>query len=118
MTSKTKYVQNASKLIDDYIDNLPEFSQKICRKIRQIILKADPEIIEDWKWGPNYYKDGMLCGFGGFKQHVHLAFFNGASMKDSKKIFTEGGANMHNRGIKFKDVNEINEKIIASYIKE
>src|SRR5436853_338053 len=91
----------ASKLIDDYIAKSPAFAQKICNMLRQIILKADPKIIEDWKWGPNYYKDGMICGYGTFKGWVTFSFFQGALMKDPKKLFNYGDANAHNRSIKF-----------------
>ncbi|RPI18629.1 MAG: hypothetical protein EHM58_04800 [Ignavibacteriae bacterium] len=113
-----KHIPYAGKFIDDYINDLPEFSKAICNKLREIIFEAEPDIIEDWKWGPNYYKDGMVCGFAGFKQHVHFSFFNGSALKDTKKIFTEGKANQHNRGIKFKNVNEIDEKLLIKYIKE
>lgn len=94
------------------------FAQPICRKIREIILKSDPGIIEDWKWGPNYYKNGMICGFGAFQKHVHLAFFRGDAMKDSENLFVHGEKNRHNRGIKFTDVGQIDEKILATYVKE
>ena len=41
---------NASKLIDESIKEAPEDIQIIFNRIRQLILKADPIIIEDWKW--------------------------------------------------------------------
>ncbi|MBA3683150.1 MAG: DUF1801 domain-containing protein, partial [Bacteroidetes bacterium] len=59
----TKHVADASLKITEYIDTLPDWSQKICKKLRTIILKADPKLIEDWNWGPNYYLEGMVCGF-------------------------------------------------------
>lgn len=113
-----KQVPNASALIDEYVRKSQPFARPICRKIREIILKSDPGIIEDWKWGPNYYKNGMICGFGTFQKHVHLAFFRGDAMKDSKNLFVHGEKNRHNRGIKFTDVSQINAKILATYIKE
>ena len=113
-----KHVSNAGELIDGYLNDLPEFSKAICKKLRAIILTAEPGIIEDWKWGPNFYKDGMICGFAGFKNHVHLTFFNGAALKDTKKIFTEGKDNQNNRGVKFKSTDDIDEKILIKYIKE
>jgi hypothetical protein len=52
----------ATEEVLQYIDGLPPFSKAICKKLRAIILKADKELVEDWKWGPNYYLSGMVCG--------------------------------------------------------
>lgn len=92
MSSKSKHNPDAPKFIEEYIREARDFAQPICRKLRAIIFKAEPDIIEDWKWGPNYYKSGIVCGFGAFKQHVTLAFFQGAMLKDPKKILTEDGS--------------------------
>lgn len=109
---------NAAGEIQNYIDSMPDFAQPICKKLRSIILKADKNIIEDWKWGPNYSYDGMLCGFGGFKHHVKFTFYNGSGMKDPKKIFNHCVDNEFNRSIKYTDLKEIDEKLIKEYIKE
>lgn len=79
----TKPAQDTGKRIESYFDEAPSFAGDICRKLRHIIFKAEPEIVEDWKWGPNYSKNGMVCGIGAFQKHVSLAFFQGAHMKDS-----------------------------------
>ena len=87
--------------------------------LRSIVLKADKDIVEDWKWGPNYSKKGMICGIGAFKQHVTLTFFQGAAMKDPGKILAPCSAdNAHNRSIKFRTVGEIDAKILTAYVKE
>jgi uncharacterized protein YdeI (YjbR/CyaY-like superfamily) len=107
-----------SQEITRYIAALPEPAKSICTKLRAIILKAVPDIKEDWKWGPNYNYNGMVCGVGGFKKHAVLHFFNGAQMKDSRKLFNFGGDNEFSRSIKFNDISEISEKYIAGYVKE
>jgi uncharacterized protein YdeI (YjbR/CyaY-like superfamily) len=116
--AKTQINPDAMELIENYIDSSPEFARPICRKLREIILKTDSGIIEDWKWGPNYQKDGMICGYGAFKKHVKLAFFKGSLMKDPYNILKEGESNLNTRSVNFKSVDEINEKIISEYVKE
>ncbi|MBI5217206.1 MAG: YdeI/OmpD-associated family protein [Ignavibacteriae bacterium] len=108
----------AKKLIDEYIEELPDFSREICIKLRELIHATDPDIVEDWKWGPNFNKQGMICGFSAFREHVTFTFFEGASMKDPKKLFTDGQSNAHNRGIKYRTVSEIDEKTVIKYIQE
>ncbi|MCD6048463.1 MAG: hypothetical protein K0S08_2110 [Gammaproteobacteria bacterium] len=116
----SKLHPQAKEKINTYIAELPDFSQKICAKLRSIILKAIPQVIEDWKWGPNYqYPAGnMICGFGAFKAWVTLTFFNGASMKDANQLFNYGEKNAHNRSIKFTSIEEIDEKTLINYLQE
>ncbi|MBA2612191.1 MAG: DUF1801 domain-containing protein [Bacteroidetes bacterium] len=113
-----KHVVDASLKITEYIDTLPNWSQKICKRLRSIILKTDPKLIEDWKWGPNYYLEGMVCGYAGFQKHVGLSFFRGALLKDKKKLLHANPGSINTRGFKFKDVKEIKEDLILEYVIE
>lgn len=116
--SKVKHNPEAAALIDKGISELEPFAQGICKRLRKLILSADPEIIEDWKWGPNYYLNGMVCGFWGFKKHVSFVFFQGSLLKDKKKILLQNQGNVHNRHIKFTDVKQIDDKVILEYLFE
>jgi hypothetical protein len=114
----TKVHPNAKQEIDAYIEEMQPFAKAICKKLRSIILKAEPSIREDWKWGPHYSSNGMVCGYGGFQKHVKLTFFNGAGMKDPKKLFNHCVDNEFSRSIKYTDIKEIDEKLITDYVKE
>lgn len=116
--AKVKHNPDATSLIDKGISELESFAQVICNHLRKLILSADPELIEDWKWGPNYYLNGMVCGYWGFKKHVSFVFFQGSLLKDTKKILLENPGNVHNRHIKFTDVSQINDDIILDYLFE
>ncbi|MBA4240522.1 MAG: hypothetical protein C0448_07345 [Sphingobacteriaceae bacterium] len=116
--AKVKHNPDAAILIDKGISELEPFAQAICKRLRKLILSADPEIIEDWKWGPNYYLNGMVCGYWGFKKHVSFVFFQGSLLKDKKKILLENPGNVHNRHIKFTDVKQIDDKVILEYLFE
>src|SRR5690349_15313018 len=113
----TKVHPNAKQEIDAYIEEMQPFAKAICKKLRTIILKADASIQEDWKWGPHYSSNGMVCGYGGFQKHVKLTFFNGAGMKDPKKLFNHCVDNEFSRSIKYIDIKEIDEKTLTEYIK-
>jgi uncharacterized protein YdeI (YjbR/CyaY-like superfamily) len=108
----------AAEEIIHYIAGLEPFAQAICKKLRQIILKADSDIQEDWKWGPHYSCQGMVCGFGGFARHVKFTFFNGSAMKDPLHLFNHCVDNEFSRSIKFTQLSEINEKALTGYIQE
>ncbi len=116
--SKPKHVPNASALITEAFDKMPDNIKAIAVKLRELVHKAEPKIIEDWKWGPNFYCMGMVCNVWGFKEHASITFFNGVNMKDELKLFNYGELNSKNRTIKFTSIEEVNEKAIVAYIKE
>jgi len=116
--SKVKHNPDAKFLIDEAINKAEPFAKAICKKLRTLIFTAEPNMIEDWKWGPNYYSNGMVCGFWHFKNHVTFTFYQGAVLKDKYKILQSNPGNVHNRHLKFTDVKEINEKIVIEYIRE
>lgn len=116
--AKTKHVADASQKVHEYFDSLPDWSRDICYRLREIVLKSDPAIIEDWKWGPHYYINGMLCGIAGFKKHVNLVFFQGALLKDKKKVLIANEHTLHNRHMRFTNIGEVNEKLLLEYLLE
>lgn len=116
--AKVKHNPDATVLIDEAISEMKPFAKAICKKLRKLILSTDPAMVEDWKWGPNYYLDGMVCGYWGFDKYVTLNFFQGALLKDPYKILKKNEGNVRNRHIKFTDVKEIEEDVILEYLFE
>src|ERR1700741_2675331 len=116
--AKVKHNPEAPVLIDEYINSMAPFAKAICTKLRAIVLSADPELIEDWKWGPNYYKNGMVCGFAAFQKQVNFVFFQGAILKDKRKLFSKNEVAIKTRTIRFSKVSDINEEFLLEYIFE
>ncbi|HVG41579.1 MAG TPA: YdeI/OmpD-associated family protein [Chitinophagaceae bacterium] len=110
--------KDATQEVISYIESLPDWSKKILTKLRSVILNADPAIVEDWKWGPNYASNGMVCGFSAFQKHTKLTFFNGSDMRDPNGLFNHCVDNEFNRSIKYVDESEIDEKTLTAYVKE
>lgn len=114
-----KPTSTAARRIESYFDQAPGFAGDTCRKLRHIILKAEPKIVEEWKWGPHYSLNGMVCGIGAFQKHVTLAFFQGAHMKDPKQLFIKEDAPAKNmRRMRFISPDEVHEATLIRYIKE
>lgn len=113
-----KHNPNASVEIDNYIKTLPAWSKKICQKLRDIALKADTGIIEDWKWGPNYYCHGMVCGIAAHQKFVNFVFFQGVLLKDKKKVLKNHEGTLHNRHIRYTDINQVDEELLLEYLFE
>jgi uncharacterized protein YdhG (YjbR/CyaY superfamily) len=65
-------MENLNQKVDKYIDIQIIDVQRFLIKIREIILAAHPEIIEDWAYGMPAYKLNKkpLVYFAVFKNHI------------------------------------------------
>ncbi|MBV9950022.1 MAG: YdeI/OmpD-associated family protein [Myxococcales bacterium] len=77
---------------------------------------------EDCKWGkPTYTVDGKnIVILQGFKEYFGLGFFQGALLKDPKKVLVQLGRVQAGRVMKFTSAEEITAKaaIIKAYVRE
>ncbi len=81
--------ESASKLIDQKIAELGDWRGETLAKVRALIQAADPEVVEEWKWGiPVWSHDGILCTGETYKKAVKLTFAKGASLPDPASLFT------------------------------
>jgi hypothetical protein len=78
--------------IDKLIAELTDWRGKTFADIRRIILEADPEIVEEWKWmgTPVWSHGGIVCIANAFKDKVKLTFYEGASIADPDKLYNNG----------------------------
>jgi len=89
--------------IDKYIEKAQPFSQPIMIKLREIIHKGCPEVVETLKWGmPSFDYKGPLCSFAAFKNHCSFGFWKTSLLKDPAKYLqphsAAGGSGMGNLG--------------------
>jgi len=79
---------DAPRLIDQRIGELGGWRGDALARMRALILEADPEVVEEWKWNvPVWSHHGIVCTGEAYKQAVKLTFAHGASVPDPKKIF-------------------------------
>ncbi|MBW3595571.1 MAG: DUF1801 domain-containing protein [Actinobacteria bacterium] len=116
---------NASKLINERIKELGDWRGKTLGKVRGIIKKADPEIVEEWKWAkptnpgvPVWSRNGGICTGEVYKNAVKLTFFKGASLKDPSGLFNASLDGKVRRAIDIKEGDEINEDALKDLICE
>ena len=85
-----------SQLIDKRIEDLGDWRGQTLARIRALIHKAVPEVVEEWKWEvPVWSHNGIICTGEAYKKAVKLTFPKGASLKDPAGLFNaslEGAA--------------------------
>jgi hypothetical protein len=87
-------VESASAFIDAKINELGDWRGKTLAKVRAIIHKADPEIVEEWKWAkatspgtPVFSHGGIVCTGETHKNVVKMTFAKGAALQDPSGLF-------------------------------
>ena len=96
--------------VDEYIDALPEWQQAICRRVREIVHEADPEIEETIKRRvqPYFVLQGNVCALLATKDHVNVFLYDGAIVPDPEGIITAGHGNKTGRTIAIYEGEPIN----------
>ena len=110
---------NPSELIDKKIADLADWRGKMLANLRNIILEADPEIIEEWKYmgSPVWYHNGQILLANAYKDKVKLTFPQGASLPDPDKLFNNGLEGNKWRAIDLYEGDRINERALKNIIR-
>ncbi|MEP7193776.1 MAG: DUF1801 domain-containing protein [Actinomycetota bacterium] len=84
--------QSPSELISKRIAELVDWRGETLSRMRKLIMEADPDAVEEWKWmgTPTWSHDGIICTGESYKNVVKLTFMKGASLKDADRLFNSG----------------------------
>ena len=119
-TTSPKGGDSPSKLIDARIQELEDWRGDTLARMRALIKKADPEVVEEWKWRgvPVWSHDGILCTGETYKAVVKLTFFKGAQLADPKKLFNSSLEGNARRAIDIHEGERIDEAAFKALIRE
>ena len=107
-----------SELISKRIMELGDWRGGTLTKIRELIREADPEIVEEWKWGtPVWSHNGLICTGEAYKNVVKMTFPKGASLKDPDGLFNASLAGNVRRAIDIHEGEGINEVAMKNLIR-
>ena len=108
----------ASQLITNQIAELADWRDRMLSQLRKVILEADPDLTEEWKWNTAVWtRSGLVCSAGAFKDHVKVNFFNGASLEDPKGLFNAGLDAKKTRAIDFSERDNIDGSALKDLVR-
>ncbi len=101
--------------VDDYIDALPEWQQRICRRVREIVLGTDPEVEETIKRSvqPYFVMKGNIAALLATKDHVNVFLYD-PTVPDPAGIITGGHDNKTGRTVAIYEGEEPNEPALRA----
>jgi len=116
--------ETPSELIDARIEELGDWRGETLEKVRRLIRKADPAIVEEWKWAkatnpgvPVWSHNGIVCTGETYKKVVKLTFALGASLKDPAGLFNSSLDGNVRRAIDIHEDDTIDEAALIALIR-
>jgi len=106
--------------VDAYIDALPDWQQEICRHVRDLVHRADPDVNETIKRArqPYFVLDGNVCALLATKDHVNVFLYDGAIVPDPERIITAGHDNKTARTIAFWRGDPVNDRALIEMFRQ
>jgi hypothetical protein len=120
----TVTMDSASARIDEKIKELGDWRGKTLAKVREIIHKADPEIVEEWKWAkatspgtPVFSHGGIVCTGETYKSVVKMTFARGAALEDPAGLFNSSLDGNVRRAIDIHEGDKVDEAALKDLIR-
>lgn len=116
---KAEGTESASALIDQRIADLGDWRGEMLAQIRAIVHKADPDVVEEWKWRgvPTWSHGGIISTGETYKTAVKMTFAKGASLDDPARLFNASLEGNTRRAIDFHEGDRIDEKALMALIR-
>ena len=118
MTSEQVAGGSASQHIDQRIRDLGDWRGETLARMRELILKADPEMIEEWKWvgTPVWSHNGIVCTGETYAKVVKLTFAKGASLPDPLQLFNSSLEGNTRRAIDIREGEKVDAKAFKALV--
>ena len=106
-------------MIDERIQELDDWRGKTLARLRAMIKQADPNVVEESKWGgvPVWSHDGLICTGETYKNVVKMTFSKGAALRDPAGLFNSSLEGNTRRAIDIHEGEKIDEKALKALIR-
>ncbi|CAB3629772.1 DUF1801 domain-containing protein [Achromobacter pestifer] len=111
--------RSASDKIDARIRELGDWRGETLARVRALIRKAVPGVVETWKWRgvPVWEQGGILCTGETYKSAVKLTFAKGAALEDPAGLFNASLDGNTRRAIDIHQGDHIDEQAFQALIR-
>jgi len=112
--------ESPSQRIDARISELGDWRGAMLSRIRALIKKADPDVVETWKWRgvPVWEDHGIICTGETYKNSVKMTFAKGAALDDPAGLFNASLEGNTRRAIDFHEGDRINEAALKALVRD
>lgn len=109
---------SAAELISKRIAELGDWRGKALARVRELIQRAVPDVVEEWKWeNPVWSQAGILCTGEAYKKAVKLTFPKGAALEDPARLFNASLAGNTRRAIDIHEDDEVDGTALQALVR-
>ena len=113
---------NPTEQITKRISELNSWRGTRLARLRKLIGEAGPSLTEEWKWNnPAWSGDGLVLGIvaetNKATEWLQITFFQGAALKDPRKLFNAGLDSKTMRYIKIRKDDAVDEAGLRALVK-
>ncbi|MFL6759366.1 DUF1801 domain-containing protein [Sphingomonas sp.] len=117
--------QPGGKLVDAKIAALDDWRGAMLSRLRALIKRADPDVVEEVKWRkpsnpsgvPVWSDHGIVCTGETYKAAVKLTFARGAALADPSGLFNSSLEGNMRRAIDFREGDVIDETAFQALVR-
>jgi len=111
-------VEPASRRIDQRLRELAGWRGETLARMRALVLEADPEVTEEWKWGtPVWSHHGIICTGEAYTKVVKLTFARGARVPDPARLFNASLEGTTRRAIDLREGEQVDAGAFRALVK-
>ena len=86
--------------------------------MRKLILQADPQMTEEWKWAvPVWSHNGIVCTGESYAKAVKLTFAHGAGIADPSRLFNSSLKGNTRRAIDIREGEKVDARAFKALVK-
>lgn len=111
--------KSASERIDQRIADVGGWRGETLARMRALILEADPEMTEEWKWmgTPVWSHHGNVCTGETYAKVVKLTFAQGAALEDPSGLFNSSLEGSTRRAIDIHEGEKVDARAFRALVK-
>jgi hypothetical protein len=114
-----------SDRIDEIIASLGDWRGETLARMRQLLLAADPQMIEETKWVkavtplgvPTFSCHGIVCTLETYTAYVKLTFAKGAALDDPRGVFNSGFGGGTRRAIDIREGESVDAAALTALVR-
>jgi len=108
-----------SRKIDARIAELGDWRGPVLARVRQLILQAEPRMVEEVKWRgvPVWSCEGIVCTGETYKEWVKMTFAHGAKLEDPAGLFNSSLEGNTRRAIDIRQGEKIDGPALKALVR-
>jgi hypothetical protein len=105
---------------------MADWRSDVVQRIRELIVEAEPDVVEEAKWRkasnpdgvPTFSSSGLICTVETYKDKVKVTFAKGASLADKDSLFNASLDAGTRRALDLFSAEDLDDRAFVELVRE